>query len=730
MCNRILRLLTLSLLIGGLASGAGSTNIGQFQVRSSRGTQAASSLFEVNTTSKGAIPAPKMTQTQRDAISSPTAGLQVFNTTTNKLNVYTGSAWTEAGSSAGGINYLTPDNDAEAGVGSWATYADAAAATPADGTGGSPAVTWTASSSSPLRGLSSFVLTKDASNRQGQGASYAFTIADADKSQPLNVSFEYSPSSSFVPGTNSAVGDVAVYLYDVTNSTLIQPAPYKLMGGSGANHKFSGVFQASSSSTSYRLILHIAGTTSAAWTLKVDNVVVGPQVQLYGAPVSDPTTYSLTIGGATSAPTKSNSPTTDLAVWWRIGKFMGLRYDFVASTTTGSAAGSGAYLFPLPAGYSIDTSYLSASTGQNDGVVGAAMVGNSGGNYWGAVKVYDSTRLVVEVGNEANGKSQIGSAWLPITGSNMKYSYQALVPIVGWGSNVVMSQDASQRAVALRAVLTTTTTGVADGVIVFNSVTSDTHGAYNNSTGVFTAPVPGFYRVTATTLMANVSSSNDSTLSIRKNGSAVKQTYLALVPSGGTNQAGTASDTVYLNAGDTIDIYADGDASFDLDNNGSRTALSIDRINGPSSVGAAELVTLRYKTATAGSYSNSSTTILDFPTQDYDSHGSVTTGASWKFTAPVSGFYAVKVSALTDANTDTAVVALDLYKNGSQVATIARAQKAGTTSTPYQLFGSTDVSLAAGDYIDIRLVNSSGNTRTLATNANNNWVAISRQGGY
>lgn len=35
---------------------------------------------------------PKVTTTQRDAIASPTSGMVIYNTTTNKLNVYT-TAW-------------------------------------------------------------------------------------------------------------------------------------------------------------------------------------------------------------------------------------------------------------------------------------------------------------------------------------------------------------------------------------------------------------------------------------------------------------------------------------------------------------------------------------------------------------------------------------------------------------------------------------------------------------
>lgn len=35
----------------------------------------------------------KLTTTQRDALSSPIAGLMIYNTTTNKMNFYNGSTW-------------------------------------------------------------------------------------------------------------------------------------------------------------------------------------------------------------------------------------------------------------------------------------------------------------------------------------------------------------------------------------------------------------------------------------------------------------------------------------------------------------------------------------------------------------------------------------------------------------------------------------------------------------
>jgi hypothetical protein len=56
-------------------------------------TVAASAQLQVTSTTKGFLP-PRMTTTQRDAISSPATGLQVYNTTTNTNDFYNGSAWT------------------------------------------------------------------------------------------------------------------------------------------------------------------------------------------------------------------------------------------------------------------------------------------------------------------------------------------------------------------------------------------------------------------------------------------------------------------------------------------------------------------------------------------------------------------------------------------------------------------------------------------------------------
>jgi hypothetical protein len=64
----------------------------------------ATAVYEVRSTTKGSIPNPKMTEAQRDAISSPVTGLSIYNTTSNIVEFWDGTEW------IGGIgNYIRKD---------------------------------------------------------------------------------------------------------------------------------------------------------------------------------------------------------------------------------------------------------------------------------------------------------------------------------------------------------------------------------------------------------------------------------------------------------------------------------------------------------------------------------------------------------------------------------------------------------------------------------------------
>ena len=227
------------------------------------------------------------------------------------------------GSSSGGINYVSNSSFEDSTVTGWVTYADAAAVTPVDGTGGAAAVTVTNTGTTPVRGTRSLLLTKDAVNRQGQGASYNFTVDSADLNKPLSVSFDFEASAAY------AAGDVKVYLYDVTNSTLIYPSSVDVAAGKGT---FTAFF-VTTSAVSYRLIAHVASVNASAYTLRVDNVKVGPQEIIYGLSGS---------GWQTFTPSFANITGTafSFGFWRRIGDSIQVRAGF---RKDGSAGVSGAF---------------------------------------------------------------------------------------------------------------------------------------------------------------------------------------------------------------------------------------------------------------------------------------------------------------------------------------------------------------------------------------------------
>lgn len=66
-------------------NSTGNVGIGSTSVESN-------CLLKLESNTKGFRP-PSMTTTQRDNISTPIAGLMIYNNTTNKLNFYNGSAW-------------------------------------------------------------------------------------------------------------------------------------------------------------------------------------------------------------------------------------------------------------------------------------------------------------------------------------------------------------------------------------------------------------------------------------------------------------------------------------------------------------------------------------------------------------------------------------------------------------------------------------------------------------
>ena len=158
----------------------------------------------------------------------------------------------------------------------------------------------------------------------------------------------------------------------------------------------------------------------------------------------DSQSYALTIGAVTSAPTPGTGAIST-AIWRRVGDCMEISYTF--SQTNAGSAGSGIYLFPLPAGYAIDTTKALISTsgsGTSGTIVGSAYIANNttvntSTQDPGFVIPYNSTNVAVYY---QNGSTTIvamgGPAAIGLSSTPIYLTFNVKVPIVGWkGSDIV-----------------------------------------------------------------------------------------------------------------------------------------------------------------------------------------------------------------------------------------------------------------------------------------------------
>lgn len=87
-------LLTLAILIPALRMVDYATGYAQSTPGIGVGTSTphASAILDLSFTNKGVL-FPRLTTAQRDAINAPAAGLIIYNSEANVLQVYDGSAW-------------------------------------------------------------------------------------------------------------------------------------------------------------------------------------------------------------------------------------------------------------------------------------------------------------------------------------------------------------------------------------------------------------------------------------------------------------------------------------------------------------------------------------------------------------------------------------------------------------------------------------------------------------
>lgn len=586
-------------------------------------------------------------------------------------------------------NYIK-NGDARSGVAGWSLYADAAGARPVDGTGGSPSITWARTTTNSLSLDGSFQLSKAAADEQGEGVSYDFTIDRADQAKVLEVSFDYEyVSGTYSNGTSSTDSDLIVYLFDVTNSRLMEPNQFKVDAVvSGQKSKFKTTFQTQGDSQSYRLILHVATTSASAYVINFDRFKIVQQAVVYNSATTDLQAYTPSGGWSTNA--------TYSGYWRRVGDTLEVRFQVSLS---GAPTGN-LNAITLPTGLVIDTTKLNVSSpGIDNTCFGLVAIEDNGTERYLGYVAYQSTTTVQMLVNNSAGTYDVGrsiNATTPFTfGASDKVTATFYVPILGWSSNTLSSNDADQRVLAARLTKTgnQTIATATQTLVTWDAKSYDTHGAFDLSTERFTAPQAGYYRVHArisyTAAVVAVSA-----ITLRKNGVAVSTMFRSDAVDG---QYVAGSDTIQLVAGDYLELYVNQNTGSNRDIDGTAagfTYLDIERVQGPSSITSTELIAAQY-TVTADITSANTSSPFIFTTSTYDTHSaySTSTGA---YTAPAKGLYRFTLLArLTSGSGD-----IKYYKSGSVQFNV------GFLSTNQGAYTWT-VSLNAGETVDIRTASAS-----------------------
>ena len=563
---------------------------------------------------------------------------------------------------SGGINYISNGGAEDNNTTGWAVYADAAGTSPVDGTGGTANVTISATGTTPLIGTYSFLMAKDAVNRQGQGWSYDFTIDTAYRAKVLQISFDYLVSSgTFVAGTPSADSDVTVWIYDVTNANIIQPSNYKLLGNSSSlTTRYSATFQSASNSSSYRLIFHVGSTSASAYTLKVDGISVSPSVYVYGTPITDWQSYTPTF-------TAFGTATNIEFQWRRVGSDVEIRGKFTLGVTTGSEA-----RITLPPGLtSADTTRIPSIQ-----IVGYGVKNNNTTTQYAILQ--EPSVAYHTLGTQSLATSGLTkSIGTDIGSTGQLFSYFAKIPIQGWSSSVQTSDTNDSRVCAAIITGDPASASSANPIIV-PTIGFDSHGGYSVTTGRYTVSVPGLYVMFGSLQSASAAT----TLSIYKN-AALSQ----LAGNLDSNGEATFNGMVQCVAGDIIDIRPGG--TVDATN----MALNIQRVSGPTAISANESVVASY--SVSANFAASTTVPINFDLREFDSHLAVTPSATaWRFTPPTPGVYQVEMLL---AYTTGSTVSTFIYKNGSAYKYISQSPAVNVAESSV-----TQLRLVAGDYIDIR----------------------------
>ena len=613
--------------------------------------------------------------------------------TANSLNKTLKEAIEDGDISGNAGNYIE-NPQAKVNTTGWVRYANTTPSDVPDNFGGTPNVdfTWTRNTTSPLFGTADFLLTKTANNRLGHGIYTPFDVENGSKTLMNLLSFLKVDSTSYVDGY---IKLYLVFSNDnfVSDFFVVRPNNEDMLGGIGQVFK---QFQFPIGYSKCRFCIHVATSTTTAWTVNFDNFFLGLSPVATSAKIFDEKSYTPSSYQGLGTPSNVN------VRYSQVGDKVLIQGRLTAGTTTAAEL-----RIALPNNYVSSSTYSTLEIVGTFGQSNAAAVSNY-------VTIEPNVSYITVSQQSASNGSLTKRLGSDVVSTSANISFNAIVKIQGLSSNAASSIDFGARAIIVEAAANNGAAMTANVTDINWTEISDNTSSWNGTQ--FTATESSVFRFTG---MARTTTANTSEVLVYKNSTL----YRSVNATGVSTFNKPFVFEIPLVRGDVISFRLSAGAT--LDNLAQAHWLTITKVASPQTILNAELVNMRY-TSNNGQSIGSSATDLEFEDLSDDTHGiyNTTTGIA---TIPYNGVYDIACSYITASATWVAgnAIVANIVVNGTTIKD-GLIRTSAYTGSGGVLVMAKGVRLNKGDLVKCQGSNSQ--SAAMSITGSNNEFSITRVG--
>lgn len=577
--------------------------------------------------------------------------------------------------------------------------------------GGTISGTFTADTSTPLHGTSSYKYTQAAGSLDDYFASAAQTVDPRFRGVPVTLYFPYT--------YNGSNNDIQVYLYDVTNAAIIPDSAF-IQATSGVT-----IFKTNVTIPTTCTSIRVGFQTKVLNSGKIfafDDIQLSSDTTLFAANISQQSTY-VTNGTTFGVATITGALTSSV----------NLNTVFTYNSSTGAYTATKQGVFNA----SLAVQVLTARAQPAIYVDGVVMARTNSENATGVLTTI-SWSGVLNAGQVLTFRNEANSINSTFASLSAEATNSAIVQ-----QTDTFSSDTATLTYASSSTFTVTTLPNAPvGTFITYTYAINT----NTLTQTTTAPTQTTADMNANGILLYTRAFNAASTSAQparlaiQIGKGLKGVTKNLYASTGKVLSGTLDS--YPNGAFTQEIgarfqdYNESTGILTLDagfRNGATTSsifvfndgtqqssgyVTISGSKNPALTGLNITTIAASVLASSGqSIPNNTNTIITFnSTKIFDTHGAYTTGANGFFTAPETGYYQANLTVAWASNSFTAGNSLVIffYKNGSQYSRATLNIQSTLSFQPNHQFSDV-VYLAKGDTLDPRIFQNSGGARSLDT---------------